>query len=102
MHRSIGKITDEDVVIFIINKICTAKSSYYNADNHVISLSGGRCRKTSLHTNVPISHFKTRCQTYLPTPALDKMSLIEIKDKYLIKKKNKYFDIVLAINWNKY
>ncbi len=44
MHRSVVKITDENV-IFIINKMFTAKSSYYNADNHVISFSCGRGRK---------------------------------------------------------
>ncbi len=45
MHRSVGKITDKNVDIFIINKICTAKSNYYNADNHIISLSCGHGRK---------------------------------------------------------
>ncbi len=35
---------------------CTAKSSYYNADNHVIRLSCGCGRNESLHTSVPISH----------------------------------------------
>ncbi len=32
---------------------------YYNADNHVISLSFECCRKKCLHTSVPISHFET-------------------------------------------
>ncbi len=27
MHRSVGKISDENVVIFIINKVCTAKKA---------------------------------------------------------------------------
>ncbi len=65
MHRSLGKITDENVVILIINKICTAKSSYYNAVNLVISLSCGRGTKKSLHTSFPISHFEALLLFYL-------------------------------------
>ncbi len=83
MHRSIGKITDKNSY-FHINKICTAKSSYYNADSHVISLSCGRGRKEKFahqRSNKPLiilwlcsgptsSGLGARCQTHLPTPAV--------------------------------
>ncbi len=89
MNWSIGKITDENVIIFIINKICTAKSSYYNTDKHIISLSCGRGKKEKFShqcSNKPLIilwlysgppsrsnyfSFLTRCQSYMPTPALD-------------------------------
>ncbi len=82
MHRSVGKITDKNVVIFNINKICTAKSSYYNADSHVISLSCGRKEKFAhQRSNKPLiilwlcsgptsSGPGARCQTHVPTPAV--------------------------------
>ncbi len=53
MHRSIGKITDENVLLFS-SQTKFAAIIPFNADNHVISLSSGR--KKSLHT---VCHFET-------------------------------------------
>ncbi len=65
MHRSVGKITDENVLLFSSQtKFALQKAAiiYFNADNHVISSCG---RKKSLHTSVPISHDEILLLFYL-------------------------------------
>ncbi len=62
MHQSVGKITDENILLFSSQtKFALQKAAIvpFTSDNHVISLSCGR--KESLNTSVPISHFKLSC-----------------------------------------
>ncbi len=59
MHRSVGKITDENVLLFSSQtkfELQNAAIIPFNADNHVISSCG---RKKTLYTSVPISHVET-------------------------------------------
>ncbi len=59
MQRSVGKITDENVLLFSSQtkfELQKAAIIPFNADNHVISSCG---RKKSLYTSVPISHVET-------------------------------------------
>ncbi len=60
MHRSVGKITDENVLLFSSKTKCAlhkAAIRHFNADNHVFSLSCGSKKVCTLV--FPISHFET-------------------------------------------